>query len=170
MIAAPSPLPSPARGAGATPALLISCAREYIGTPWVHQARLRGVGVDCVGLLTCAARDAGMGIDDVPANYSTVPSHGWLLEELRRRMVQIEIADVRAGDVLAFAWELHPWHAGLVSASEESYVPSRFALRVARREILIVHAYRRVGKVIEQSLDASWLAAIRSAWRWPQWN
>ena len=30
---------------------VVAAAREWLGTPFHHQARLRGVGVDCVGLV-----------------------------------------------------------------------------------------------------------------------
>ena len=34
---------------------VVAEARRWLGTPWRHQARLRGVGVDCGGLVVCVA-------------------------------------------------------------------------------------------------------------------
>src|SRR5271154_4450439 len=39
---------------------IASTAASWIGTPFVHQASLKGVGCDCVGLVAGVANDLGM--------------------------------------------------------------------------------------------------------------
>jgi cell wall-associated NlpC family hydrolase len=40
---------------------LIAQARELVGVPWIHQGRTR-LGVDCIGLVVLAAKNAGLDI------------------------------------------------------------------------------------------------------------
>jgi hypothetical protein len=51
-----------------TRADLLAAARAYLGTPWHHMGRNRR-RLDCVGLLLCAARDAGLDVAE-PAPYA----------------------------------------------------------------------------------------------------
>ena len=88
----------------------IVTARLWIGTPYHHQAALRGVGCDCLGLLRGVWRDL-YGIDaEEPAAYdvSRFRSGGreTLLEAARRHLVAKNSLDVSPGDVLLF--RLHP--------------------------------------------------------------
>ena len=46
----------------------ISCLRSYIGVCWVEQGRSLS-GIDCVGLLVCAAKDYGVEVED-PRTYN----------------------------------------------------------------------------------------------------
>jgi hypothetical protein len=57
-----------------TRAQVATQARAWIGTPFAHQHRARGVGVDCVGLVIGVARELGL----VPScfdvtGYGSVP-------------------------------------------------------------------------------------------------
>jgi len=36
--------------------LIIEKAREFIDTPYEHQGRLKGIGIDCCGLIILGAR------------------------------------------------------------------------------------------------------------------
>lgn len=45
----------------ATRQLIVDVARGYLGTPWKHQAAVKGVGIDCVNLLACVAYECGLG-------------------------------------------------------------------------------------------------------------
>ncbi len=42
---------------GPTRAAIVVTARLWIGTPYLHQASLRGIGCDCLGLLRGVWRD-----------------------------------------------------------------------------------------------------------------
>ncbi len=37
----------------------VRVARSYIGTPFHHQGRLPGVGLDCAGVIVCALAECG---------------------------------------------------------------------------------------------------------------
>ncbi len=41
-------------------ARIVAAARGWIGTPYLHQASLKGVGCDCLGLLRGLYRESSM--------------------------------------------------------------------------------------------------------------
>ena len=118
---------------------ILAKAREYIGTPFRHQARLKGVGVDCGGLVICVVRDLRGKTYDY-TQYSR-QSGQWLLDHMRAGYREIPVADAVAGDVMVF-WIRHrhiPAHMGLLT------------------ETGIIHAHDGVKKVAENPLDRFWL-------------
>lgn len=92
----------------------VALARSYLGTPFHHQGRLRGVGVDCVGLVLCVARELGVVPQgwDVPG-YSRHPDGVELVRHLTERMDAVPDA-MRPGDVVLVAFARHPQHVGIV--------------------------------------------------------
>lgn len=130
--------------------LLVSAARDYLDTPWHHQGRLKGVGVDCIGLLVCSARDAGFQVEDV-TNYPAEIKGPWLISELEAQCDRLPKAGpYELGDVLAFLFLDAPWHVGLITNLEPLW---------------IIHAYISTAKVVEVPLHESWQRRIHSAWR-----
>ena len=62
-------------------------ARSWMGTPWHHQARLKGVGVDCIGLVVGVCSALGLPLED-SKNYARYPDGVALAKELARQLVQ----------------------------------------------------------------------------------
>ncbi len=62
---------------------LVSNAVSYIGTPFKHQGRKPGRGLDCAGLIVCAAQAAGWTIKPSKV-YGTRPRPIQLRAELER--------------------------------------------------------------------------------------
>jgi NlpC/P60 family putative phage cell wall peptidase len=125
-------------------------AREYLGTRFHHQGRLKGIGIDCIGLLVCVCRDLGLPHTDIP-DYSRQPDGITFLKVFREHWEEIPISDAREGDALAF-WIEHPnftKHAALVS------------------DVGIIHTYQSVDRVVEQTLAESWKKRISAAFRIP---
>jgi cell wall-associated NlpC family hydrolase len=131
---------------------LAEAARRYIGTPWIHQGRLHGKGCDCVGVLMGAAQECGVKMRDV-TNYPTQPNRQWLLDELRKQFIQVDLPGAQLGDLLAFAWGPIPWHVGIIT-------------RLA--PLTMVHAWRQVDRCVEMRLDESWRRRICGVWRFPE--
>lgn len=63
-------------------ARVCTAARAYVGLPWRGQGRDK-MGVDCVGLVVMAYRDAGFTIDEGPVDYRGVDTRR-LVETLYR--------------------------------------------------------------------------------------
>lgn len=94
---------------------VVAAARQWLGTPYHHQARLRGVGVDCAGLVVGVARELDMvapGFD--VAGYSRRPD-GWsFLEWSDQHMARIPRASMAPGDCVVVRFSKHPQHIGIL--------------------------------------------------------
>lgn len=125
---------------------IVETAREYIGTPFQHQGRLKGVGVDCAGLIICVAHDIGYTDYDFTA-YSRIPSGGRLEALLLQYLDIIPINEAAPGDVYLLKIDREPQHLAIVSDHG------------------IIHSYSGSGGVVEHRLDDKWKARIRMALR-----
>ena len=89
--------------------LILAEARQWLGTPYRHQASLRGVGCDCLGLIRGVWRALHGEDPETPPPYrpdwAEVGGAEILLEGLDRWLVRLSLADVRPGDVLVFRME-----------------------------------------------------------------
>lgn len=59
----------------------VEAAVSYIGTPFVHQGRIPHLGLDCAGLIICAAIEAGYDIN-APFVYGRRPRPQEMLNQL----------------------------------------------------------------------------------------
>ncbi|MEJ0062411.1 MAG: NlpC/P60 family protein [Alphaproteobacteria bacterium] len=125
---------------------MIAAARGCIGTPFHHQGRLPGTGLDCIGLVIVALRAAGMTVND-RQDYSRRPDGASLAEALAAHGASV-VADIVAGDALLFAFDGAPQHVALAAS------PDR-----------IIHAYAPAGKVIETFLSAPWRRRLIASYR-----
>lgn len=127
---------------------IIREARALCGTPFHHQARLPGVGIDCVGVGVCVAR--ALGIEVIDSNdYGRRPSRkdpDRLLQYLRLNLDPI--ASPTPGDVLAYTYRDTGlvYHIGIMTAADR-----------------MVHAWAGGRKVMEAPLD-DWAGFLHSSW------
>ncbi|MDQ2080250.1 NlpC/P60 family protein [Xanthobacteraceae bacterium Astr-EGSB] len=107
-----------------TPALIITEARSWIGTPYRHQASLKGVGCDCLGLLRGVWREVVGEEPELAPPYAPDWAEASGIETLamaaRRHLVEIAPAAIGPGDVILFRWRagLPAKHAAIVTAPE----------------------------------------------------
>jgi NlpC/P60 family putative phage cell wall peptidase len=84
----------------------VRLARAWIGTPYHHQASIRGVGADCLGLVRGVFRDLyGCDPEQPPAytrDWAEASGRETMLEAARRHLREIDPAEARPGDVLVF--------------------------------------------------------------------
>src|ERR687894_190463 len=94
-----------------TPHVIIAEARGWIGTPYRHQASLKGVGCDCLGLLRGVWRAVMGAAPELPPPYAPDWAEAGggeaLRDAARRHLVAIDPAAFAAGDVLLFRWRAH---------------------------------------------------------------
>lgn len=92
-----------------TRARALKIAQGWIGTPYRHQASRKGVGCDCLGLMLGIWRDLYGEMAPLRPTYSpdwAETSHGEpLLEALRARCGELDLSEMRHGDILAFRWQ-----------------------------------------------------------------
>lgn len=85
---------------------IVRTARGWIGTPYVHQASVKGAGCDCLGLLRGVWRDLyGRDAEAPPAyteDWAEAAGRETLCEALTRHMRRIEPASLAQGDVGLF--------------------------------------------------------------------
>lgn len=106
---------------------LVRVARTWLGTPYHHQASVRGVGADCLGLLRGVWRDVYGAEAEQPPPYT----RDWaeakrredLIEGASRHLQPVAIEQVAPGDVLLFRMrtEAPAKHVGLL-ASETTFI------------------------------------------------
>jgi NlpC/P60 family putative phage cell wall peptidase len=100
---------------------IVAIARTWIGTPYHHQASLRGVGTDCVGLIRGIYRDLyGREAEGLPAysrDWAEATGEETLIAAARRHLVEIGRAEAAPGDVLVFRYRGRAVakHAGLLA-------------------------------------------------------
>lgn len=138
---------------------IIEQARTWIGTPYHHQARLKGVGCDCLGLVVGVASelrltdDAGKLLSSFDqTNYSTQPDGQLLTGKLQALLNEIPISQKAPGDLALFKIDGNPQHMGLLSDYEDG--------------LGVIHSYVSSGKVVEHRLDKKWEHRIVKVFRW----
>ena len=139
-----------------TRADIVAEARAWLGTPWLHQARLKGVGTDCIGLIGGVALALGLpGAAEWDADptlhcYGRTPDPRVLLGGCNRFMDRIAVEEVLPADVLIMSFEKEPQHFAIVSRIDPMYV---------------VHAYAQRGRVVENGVQVAG-ARVQRAYRY----
>lgn len=89
-----------------TRSALVTEARSWIGTPYLHQASLKNVGCDCLGLVrgvwrACVGDEPEIAPPYAP-DWAEASGRETLAEAARRHLVPSDA--IKAGDVLLFRW------------------------------------------------------------------
>ncbi|MCJ8139307.1 NlpC/P60 family protein [Falsirhodobacter halotolerans] len=131
-------------------------ARRWIGTPYVHQADVRGAGTDCLGLLRGVWRCVmGPEPEEVPPyteDWSEPSGDEALMRAAKRWLTPASDLSPIAGNVLLFRMRhgAVAKHLGIVSG------PASF-----------IHAYTGHG-VVESPLSAPWKRRIAACFAFPE--
>lgn len=102
---------------GVTRAQIVATAREWIGTPYQHQQRLKGLAVDCVGLPMGIARELGLISQrfDIQG-YARTPDGHTLMHLAATHMRRVPLdAPLQPGMVIVCAVDLEPSHFGVLA-------------------------------------------------------
>lgn len=143
---------------------IIAEARSWLGTRFHHQAAIKGVGVDCAGLVRGVGKETGL-LDisaarwAVYANYGRAPHPERMRAALNEFMHPIAPEQARIGDVCWLAWrEDLPMHLAILSAHPIGGATARPT---------IIHALADNDKVIEHGFSKEWRDRVDSWWRFP---
>lgn len=128
----------------------VAAARACIGTRWVHQGRLPGVGIDCVGLAVVAGAAVGLEFVD-SGGYSRAPDGQSLMRALLANGTRVR-GELQPGDILALSRADIPAHVAIYTGDGK-----------------IVHAWASIRRVVEHAYDAPWQDCLRGVFR-PRWT
>jgi NlpC/P60 family putative phage cell wall peptidase len=134
---------------------IVAEARSWCGTPWLHQACVKFVGCDCIGLV-CGVADA-LGIPEAKAwradsefrGYGRTPVPSKLLAACDRYLDHIPTSTALPGDVLLFTFLREPMHFAIKSGPD-----------------MMIHGFERVGHVCENGIGVKWQRRMLGAYRY----
>ena len=102
---------------------VVEIARQWIGTPYHHQASVKGIGTDCLGLVRGVWRELYGFEAEVPPAYS----RDWaeasgietMLDAASRHLKRVEASRLAAGDVVVFRIKpgMVAKHAGVMTSN-----------------------------------------------------
>lgn len=134
---------------------IVEKAREYLGTPWVHRGREKGVAVDCAGLIICVAYELGILPDlNTPGyvNYPRRPEGNRLLLAVEGATKRVHIDKMQPGDIVLFRISDDPQHLGFVGDKGSP--------------LSLIHAYiRGPRRVVEHVFDEDWKTLIMGVYQ-----
>ena len=135
---------------------IVDEARTWIGTRWQHQACLKGVAVDCVGLARGVFGELSgqkfPGPVDYPATWHLFKAEERLYNEAAKYTREVAPEEMLPGDLLLFGFGKGPAHHCGILVTPETFV----------------HAWADVGKVAETRLDDFWRKNLRRVMRHPE--
>jgi NlpC/P60 family putative phage cell wall peptidase len=140
---------------------IVTQARTWLGTPFHHQARLKGKGCDCLGLVVGVVDE--LGLEDANGmklaahdeiTYSRQPDGAYLTEKLTGLLAEIPASEARAGDLALFKVRENPQHLAILTDYEGT--------------LGMIHCFAPARKVVEHRLDDDWKSRMIKAFRWQQ--
>jgi len=136
-------------------AKIVRQAKSWIGTPYQHQASLKNVGCDCLGLVRGIWRAVYQNEPEKTPAYSPDWAESSKQEQLafaaRRHMSEIDCKEFKAGDLLVFRWRPH--------------VPAKH-LAIAVSKTAMVHA-QQGAEVCQVPISPWWKRHMAYAFRFP---
>lgn len=137
---------------------LVIEARQWVGTPFKHQASLKGIGCDCIGLIAGVARE--MGFKDAERfkndvrfrGYARTPEPTMLQTAVSEYLEPVDRDTAEPGDIMLFRFKDEPQH---------------FAMLVERGfDRYMVHSYMQARGVVENRIDDKWRGRMVGAYKY----
>lgn len=137
----------------------------WVGTPYHHQACVKGAGVDCAMLVAGVARALGLEVLNTPTNYSTQwnlhSEDPWLIRVLEQQgCKQKPIEETQPGDIICFEVGRTFGHLGIM-VSDTTFVHACIQRKNRGSEL---------GVVEEVTLGADWKKRHKATYSFPLGN
>ena len=142
---------------------IVACARTYVDTPFVHQGRMKGKGIDCVGLVICVAAELGLqdklgkvaSIEDLPQQYSHMPQGNLTHDTMGQHLHRKGMDAMKPGDVVTCRFRGATSHAAILGSNEDG--------------LTLIHAYSgEAERCVEHPLDEVWKRRIAGVFEFPE--
>lgn len=131
---------------------VVAEARTWIGTPFVHQGRLKGVGVDCVGVVIGVAHALGISDFDI-VSYPMLPDSQMMGRILAEHLDPVSSKSLLPGDILWLRFMGEPQHVAIITGLSP---------------LTVVHSFAgaRTPRCLEQPLDGLWWRRVAGCYRY----
>ena len=131
-----------------TPQQIVAAARACVGTPFRHQGRTPGRGLDCAGLLIVVAREVGIDPVDV-SGYPRRPDGNLKAALDMQPGLERVTGTPQAGDFILFHYEddAHEGHLGICTGAN------------------LIHAWAHARKVAEHAFTPEWQRRVAAVYR-----
>jgi cell wall-associated NlpC family hydrolase len=133
---------------------IIDEARTWLGTPFRHQGRLKGVGVDCGGLIVCVRKDLGISEWDY-TTYSRQPQPKVMVKYLKEFGNPVKKSEMQPADVIWMKVEGNPQHLGIYT-EKNTVIHARWDMDFKK------------SRVIESIIDETLASSIMAVYRMPE--
>ena len=152
------------KAALATASMIVAEARSWLGTPYRHQGRRKGVACDCLGLIAGVGRALGFTAYD-ERGYSPHPDGISLRAKCDSYLMPVEAA----GDPGSEPGTGPPAGAVLLLWVQNRRVPQHLGIvsRLADGRPGLIHAHQMLGEVKEHGLDEFWRKRIVQVYEFP---
>lgn len=127
---------------------LVTEARRWLDTPYLHKGRTIGRAADCAAPIVWLAHVAGIEYDE-SLNYGKVPHPGRMRAVLEKHLVSVPWHLMQDADVLFLSWKEQPHHLAI------------------KTPVGMLHAFNLIGKVVEHPISDDWNRRIRGVYRFP---
>ena len=135
---------------------IVAIARSWIGTPYVHQASVKGAGCDCLGLLRGVWRELfGEDAEAAPPyspDWAEALGQETLRDALARHLNEIDPRAAAPGDVVLFRMVTRGPAKHCAVVGEKDGAPT------------LIHA-RQNKRVSEEAFSAPWRKKLAYAFR-----
>lgn len=133
-----------------TRAEIIAEAREWIGTPYRHQGRLKHIASDCVGMLICVPRALGIFPPGFDVNgYKRDPDPEMMRSLLNLHLDRVLPGVPQPGDILWIRPHDKARHLALYTFDNT-----------------VIHAIDKIRGVAEHIFDERWRRSVSGVWRY----
>jgi NlpC/P60 family putative phage cell wall peptidase len=156
---------------------IVAIARSWIGTPYVHQASVKGAGSDCLGLLRGVWRELHGAEPEAAPPYSPdwaeATGEETLYKALARHLSEIELSALAPGDIALFrmARTGPAKHCGVVgdrvlldATALLERNPLGATASLFERRLTLIHA-RQNKRVSEEAFTEFWRRKLAYAFR-----
>lgn len=138
---------------------VVAVARAWVGTPFCHQASVKGAGTDCLGLIRGVWRELyGREPEAVPAytpDWAEATGIEMLWLRARAHLLPVARGEEARGDVILFRMR-------------EGMVAKHLGIAAVRAGVdTFIHAYSGHA-VTENALSAPWARRIVARFRFPE--
>jgi len=132
------------------PDKVVEYVRSLLGTPYVHQGRLPGIGIDCIGVISCAANHLGIPHTDNTC-YRSRPTGVLVPKFIEAGLIRRDDLEVEPARILVFEFRKgNPQHIAVATSKDR-----------------MVHTHAGIKSVVEHQIDTKWRDRLHSVWEFP---